>query len=522
MLAQVYSAKEEPDLAYNYLQISNKINKELRETIGETEVDKNTAKQLEEKDKVITNLSEMNLQQERDIRRNTLLGLLSVAFIAILSLLTLSLYRNNRIRERANELLLEQRDELKVAKEKAEQATKAKAEFLSTITHELRTPLYAVTGLTKLLIDENPSKAQKQHLNSLKFSGEYLLSLINNILDLNKLEAKKMQLRNDTFKLKKRLKAVIVALNHSAEKRSNKLMLDYDNEIPKFLKGDALKLSQVFVNLVGNAIKFTEKGEIIIRVKQLKKDKTHSYIRFEIIDNGVGISDEQMTFIFDSFSQGSLDINRKFGGTGLGLTIVQQIITLMDSKVEIDSTLGEGSTFSFEVKLEHTNTLSKETIESVPLKDLEKLTAPSTFQVPEESKEEKVKIHSNFLSGKNILVVEDNKINQMITRKILQKHGAMCDVSENGEKAIALARDLDFDLVLMDIHMPGIGGVEATKQIRTFDKKLPIVALTAVTLEDDGKQFYDAGFNAIIPKPYNEAEFFKIIGNCLKTSSETD
>ena len=221
-------------------------------------------------------------RQQRSISFSKITTGLSIALIVILSLLTLSLYKNNNLRAKANILLKDKNTELQLSKEKAEKASMVKAEFLSTITHELRTPMYAVTGLTHLLLEENPKPEQKEHLRSLQFSGEYLLNLINNILDLNKLEANKVEIEKTTFNLKKRLNDVLITLNKSAVDRKNNLVLEFDDEIPKKLEGDSVKLSQILINLIGNSLKFTQNGDVIVRVKKLgeKKDKVMCLCRW--------------------------------------------------------------------------------------------------------------------------------------------------------------------------------------------------------------------------------------------------
>lgn len=439
-------------------------------------------------------------ETERTLKVNKLTTILSVALITILSLLTLSLYKNNNLRARANDLLQKKNSELVTAKENAEKASLAKAQFLSTITHELRTPLYAVTGLTHLLLEESPNENQKEHLNSLKFSGEYLLSLINNILDLNKLEAKKVEMLESSFNLKKRITDVLVALKNSAEDKKTKLHLEFDQNIPKKLKGDPLKISQILINLIGNSIKFTENGDIWVRVKQVKQNDCKVLLRFEVEDTGEGISKEKQKAIFENFTQGSLQINRKFGGTGLGLSIVKNLLNLMDSEIHLESELGEGSLFYFE--------LSFEALEPA---------APQSQQadvIPEP-------LSNDIMHNKKILVVEDNKINQMITRKILEKNKVICDVADNGTIAISKVENNHFDLILMDIHMPGISGIEATREIRKFNESIPIIALTAVTLEESLDEFYLNGFNDIIPKPYKTEEFFQKINKYLSQEKAT-
>lgn len=435
-------------------------------------------------------------KQQKSINFGKMTTGLSIALIVILSLLTLSLYKNNNLRAKANELLQDKNNELQLAKEKAEKASLAKAQFLSTITHELRTPLYAVTGLTHLLLEENPKPEQKEHLNSLKFSGEYLLSLINNILDLNKLEANKVEVEKTTFHLKKRINDVLVALKKAADDRKNNLQFEYDESIPDKLIGDPLKLSQILINLIGNSLKFTQNGDVIVRVKKMKEENNNVLLHFEVEDNGVGISKKKQKSIFESFSQASLQINRKFGGTGLGLSIVKNLLQLMGSRIQLESQLGKGSTFWFDIN----------------------------FAISEEAPENKnpnniiYDVDYIALENRKVLVVEDNKINQMITKKILEKNKMECLVADNGMDAIKLVQEHNFDVVLMDIHMPGISGIEATQEIRKFNKQLPIIALTAVTIDENLDDFYRAGFNEIIPKPFKTEEFFEKIYRTLEKS----
>jgi hypothetical protein len=389
--------------------------------------------------------------------------------------------------------------ELTKAKENAEKASLAKAQFLSTITHELRTPLYAVTGLTHLLLEESPTENQKEHLNSLKFSGEYLLSLINNILDLNKLEANKAEVLDASFDLKKRISDVLVALKNSADDKNTKIHLDYDTSIPAELKGDPLKISQILINLIGNSIKFTDNGDIWIKISQHHSEDKFVYLDFKIEDNGEGITKEKQSAIFENFTQGSTQINRKFGGTGLGLSIVKNLLTLLGSEITLESELGKGSTFYFRLKFE--------------AKESKTPTATSS------SKD--IKPQEDLLAGKHILIVEDNKINQMITKKILEKQKVKCEVADDGSIAIEKIKENNYDLILMDIHMPGISGIEATKEIRKFNTEILIIALTAVTLDNNLDEFFLNGFNEIIPKPYKTEEFFSKINKQLALRQTT-
>jgi signal transduction histidine kinase/ActR/RegA family two-component response regulator len=499
-LSKIYEATGDYETSLEYLQKSYARNDSIIAMNKEVLAEQANAKYgVDALQSSLNELSIQNAEQESKLKVNKLTTILSVALITILSLLTLSLYKNNNLRARANELLQKKNTELTKAKENAEKASLAKAQFLSTITHELRTPLYAVTGLTHLLLEESPTENQKEHLNSLKFSGEYLLSLINNILDLNKLEANKVEIMEASFDLKKRISDVLVALKNSADEKNTKIHFNYDDTIPEELKGDPLKISQILINLIGNSIKFTEDGDIWINVSKNSREGNNVLLDFEIKDNGEGISKEKQKAIFENFTQGSTQINRKFGGTGLGLSIVKNLLSLLGSEINLESDLGKGSTFTFQLKFEAKEV--DKSINNTPTKEAEPV--------------------ENKLEGKNILIVEDNKINQMITRKILEKHGVKCEVADNGTIAVEKTQEKEYDLILMDIHMPGISGIEATKEIRKFNSEIPIIALTAVTLDDNLDEFYLNGFSDIIPKPYKTEEFFLKINRQLAFKKST-
>ena len=422
-----------------------------------------------------------------NVNRSEITAILTSAFLTIISLLAVSLYRNNQIKLKTNDLLQTKNRELQAARDAAVQAMEAKTNFLSTVSHELRTPLYAVTGLTHLLLEENPSENQKEHLKSLKFSGDYLLNFINDILQINKIDADKLEPLAIEFSLKKVLAEVINSLQQTAKENKTTLILKYDDQIPGLLMSDPLKLSQIFMNLIGNALKFTRQGEVVVTARLEEKVEDDVIIYFEVRDNGIGISMDQQENIFDSFEQGSVQINREYGGTGLGLTIVKSLLGLFDSKINLESELGKGSSFYFELKLKSKASL----VDDIP------------FELTQKDYD---------LAGLFLLVVEDNKINQVITRKMLSKKDIRCDIASNGTEAIDLARKNDYDGILMDIHMPGISGVEATVQIRKFDKDIPIIALTAISLDDSLENFYAAGCNDVVTKPFKPEVFYQKIG----------
>ena len=474
-------------LANQYLKKHIKLNDSLL-SIKRSSLSQEKRMQL-----LIDNQTEYQKKQLADLEEqkaannlNKLTTILSIALITILSLLTLSLYKNNNIRLKTNNMLHKKNAELIVSKEKAELASKTKANFLSTVTHELRTPLYAVTGLTNMLLEENPKPNQIQHLKSLKFSGDYLLTFINDILQINKIEANKVDIEPEAFNLKKKMTNIIAALNNSATDNNVKIHFEYDNNLPENFIADQIKISQILINLIGNAIKFTKDGDIWVRaIKVSEKDELYS-VRFEIEDNGIGISEEKQNQLFESFSQGSIQINRKYGGTGLGLSIVKGLIQILKGTISLKSELGKGSKFMFELPLKYSEKVETEEVVNY-FKDISEID----------------------LKNINILVVEDNKINQMITKKILNKMKLNCDVIDNGEDAVNMVKDKNYHVVLMDIHMPGISGLEATRLIRTFNKDITIFALTAVTLEDKMHEFDEAGFDDIISKPFKQEDFEK-------------
>ncbi len=503
--------------------------------------------------------------QNGELKGRELYSILLFVMLTLLSLLTMSLFKNNKLRARSNQALEGKNSALIDERDRAQDAAKIKADFLSTITHELRTPMYAVTGLTHLLLETDPRDDQQEHLETLQSSGEYLLSLIDNILDFNKLEANKVELEQIPFELKKRVEDITTSLSNQAKDQGNNLSLEFDKTIPSRVIGDPVKISQILINLIGNAIKFTKTGNIWIRVNQVKQIEDRCLIHFEIEDNGKGISEEKQQDIFNNFTQEGSSTTREYGGTGLGLAIVKNLVTLMGSDIQLDSKIGRGSIFSFDLWFELPDTnkfyedknlkvyqaaddgelpeykkpVRSETKKPKPLpkttdsydqpKKTEKLesepdrpkaTDPEGLHVNEQKEETSAqgkegndiirlkKATPKELISKKILIVEDNKINQMITRKILEGKNFDCDIANNGIEALGKIKENSYDLVLMDIHMPGMDGKQCTREVRKFDRELPIIALTAVTLDESEKEFYEIGFDDIIPKPFKMNEFF--------------
>lgn len=486
-LSNVYEKMLDKKTAYSYLKqhlnIKERISIRNNKRLGIDDYTKFKETQRL-KETIITN--NKIKEQEKTNKFSKLISILAIALISILSLLSLSLYKNNIIRNQTNLLLQEKNNELEIAKNKAEKASQARSEFLSTVSHELRTPLNAINGIAHLLLEENPKKRQLDYLSSLKFSGDYLTKFINEILEINKIESHNTEIEQTIFNLKKLLIDIQNSLKELALANNNNFILEVDPTIPDYLIGDPTKLSQIILNLINNALKFTEDGEIKVTVNLNTLEDNEATLYFEISDTGIGIPEDKLSSVFDSFSQGSTEVNRKYGGTGLGLTIVKKLIKMLGGKIKLKSIVDEGSSFSFNLAFK---------ISDLPL---EINTSP---KIDYDSK----------LVNKKILLVEDNKINQMITKKMLHNKKIICEIIDNGEDAIESVRNNKYDLILMDVHLPGINGTTATESIRCFDKTTPIIALTAISLHENREMLLSFGMNEVITKPFIPEDFYSTI-----------
>ena len=471
-----------------YVSLTDSIGKFNNSNLTENTVDKI---QFDKQLKTIEQLDKERKSQQKTLRFSKLISILSIALISILSLLSLSLYKNNKIRTSTNKLLKDKNKELTLEKEKAERASKARADFLSTVSHELRTPLNAINGITYLLLQEKPKVSQLNYLKSLEFSGNYLLNFINDILEINRLESDKVLIEKISFNLTELSENITASFKEFINENNINFHLNIDNSIIYNLKGDPTKLSQILINLLNNAIKFSKDGDVWFTIKKKSETENNVFLYFEISDNGIGIPKEKQDAIFDSFSQGSVEINRTYGGTGLGLSIVKKILEIMGSQIHLKSESGKGSTFSFELEFE------KGIRDNIVIEVNKKV---------------------EFLNQKNILLVEDNKINQMITKKMLEKRGITCKIIDNGEDAIEDVKTNSYDLILMDVHLPGINGTEATSEIRKFNNKIPIVALTAISLNENREMLLSYGMNDVITKPFEPEHFYTIVTKYLTSN----
>lgn len=404
-------------------------------------------------------------------------------------------YLEQKIASRTQKLLEREQDLLK-AKEEAEKSSHAKAEFLSIMSHEIRTPMNAVVNLTNYLIEDEPSNHQIENLNILKFSANNLLAIINDVLDFNKIELGKVDFERIEFDLLGLLDSIHYSMNVNALKKKISLFLDADIPLINLLIGDPNRLTQILNNLVSNAIKFTEKGKVTLRLRILNESYKDVQIKFEVIDTGIGIDDSQIDFIFNMFTQAASNTTRKYGGTGLGLAITKRLLQLQNSDIELDSKIGKGSNFFFVLNFKKGVSINAKRVLGVPREN-----------------------EAKSLMGIRVLVVEDNEVNVIVVKKFLKKWGVDFAHASDGVKALEKVKENQYDIILMDIHMPNMDGYSATKAIRMLPgehyKKIPIIALTASALMDHRGRIYDAGMDDIVVKPFNPAELYDMMSKYL-------
>ncbi len=372
--------------------------------------------------------------------------------------------------------------EMEVLNTRLEESTESKSNFLSTMSHELRTPLNSVIGIAKLLVDDNKDQKQQEQLDMLKFSAEGLLTLINNILDINKFDSGKMELESVPFNLYKLAESISKSMVHQPGEKKLKFSVEVDEELKRInFLGDPTRLGQIIYNLVGNAVKFTAEGEVSIRAKILMQKDGEYLIRLEVKDTGIGISESQQKRIFEPFMQASSSTTRKFGGTGLGLSIVKQLVELFGGEIYVKSVPGKGTSFFIEVTFTKT--------------DLR-----TTGQHTEVSHDE------NDLSDLRILLAEDNMMNIFFMQQLFKRWKITADIAENGEEVLVLLATKDYDVILMDMHMPVMDGMESAKQIRQLADPVKantyIIALTASVSDNIQAKVREFGMNDYLHKPF--------------------
>ncbi len=385
--------------------------------------------------------------------------------------------------------------ELLHARKKAEEATRAKAALLSTISHEIRTPLNAVVGIVNLLKGTGPTPEQTSLLNVLQYSSGHLLSLINDVLDLSRIESGKMELEEKSFPIRELIFSTLASLRVMADEKGLTLHAEIDEQIPALVSGDPVKITQVLTNLIGNALKFTPQGSVKVRLEAREIGDEFLAIDFSVIDTGIGIPPEKQQQIFEEFEQADPGIREQFGGTGLGLSISRKLLQLYGSRLAVESEPGRGSKFFFTLGL-------KKGAEAYGPAAPAKITADP-----------------QILKGKILLVAEDSQINVFVITRFLAKWGAQFDVAANGVLAVEKVMQKDYDLVLMDLQMPELNGYEAIRKIRRLESEkyryLPVIAFSAESGREVTEKAMAAGFAAFFSKPFIPEELLNCISTCI-------
>jgi signal transduction histidine kinase/ActR/RegA family two-component response regulator len=435
------------------------------------------------------------LNQEKT-RRNIIIGLGIAAF-----LLAIGLYSRLQYIRKTQRILEEKNRIIESEKEKAQASEQAKQTFLANMSHEIRTPMNAIKGMTDILLRRNPVDEQLGYLRAIKESSHSLLVIINDILDISKLEAGKVELEEIDFSLEKVLDNVKTIMGFKAEEKSLSLEMNIVEGTPRSLNGDPTRLHQILINLVGNAIKFTEEGRVRVKVDAgFQNEKGKKRFRFSVIDSGIGMDADRIDKIFKSFEQAYADTSRKYGGTGLGLSISKQLVELQGGKIWVESEKGQGSAFHFEIPYAVIETVQE--------------------KVKEEHKLSSAEVAAK-LKGIRVLLVEDNQFNAIVAQEELEDSIEEVEVvvAENGEIAVEKIKNKDFDIVLMDVQMPVMNGYESTREIRGLENgkaQTPIIAMTANVMKEEVERCYDAGMNDFIGKPFEVPELLLKIKQSTK------
>jgi signal transduction histidine kinase/CheY-like chemotaxis protein len=388
--------------------------------------------------------------------------------------------------------------ELAAARDKALAAAQAKSDFLANMSHEIRTPMNAVIGMAHLAMDGTESRQQRDYLNKILTASETLLVIINDILDFSKVEAGKLSLEAVDFNLAETLENVASVNAIAANAKELDLLFDYPPDLPP-LHGDSMRLGQVLLNLVNNAVKFTEQGQVEVRVEVLEQNDAEIELQFKVADSGIGMTEEQISNLFQAFSQADTSTTRQYGGTGLGLAICKQLVELMHGEIDVDSEPGTGSCFHFRIRFE--------------LGNADTLAMPQAYRpVPQDALQS--------LHGARLLLVEDNEINQQVAEGLLARVGISLNIVHNGQQAVEAVHSDAFDGVLMDMQMPVMDGLEATRLIRadTQFHDLPIIAMTANAMPGDREKCLEAGMNDHVSKPVDPNQLYATLIRWIRKS----
>jgi signal transduction histidine kinase/CheY-like chemotaxis protein len=410
---------------------------------------------------------------------------------------------------RAHKELEDHAEKMVYLREKSEAASKAKSTFLATMSHEIRTPMNGVLGMLQLLETTSLDKEQKEYVELSKSSANNLLSLINDILDFSKVEAGKIEIINREFKLYDLCRSFSEIFRDQVHKKRIQFSLEVDPTSPEYVIADESRLRQILFNLIGNAIKFTENGNVDVKIKpQSNAESSNLYLCFTVADTGIGISNEQLPLLFKPFSQLDNSLTRKYKGTGLGLSIVKQLVELMGGDIDIQSKEGEGTSINFTIPVSVTSKASIQRVNNIDFAESKTL-------------------HTNtFFKKLAVLIADDDEMSMSFIKRTLEKFGAYVLAVPNGVEAIRIAADKSLDFILMDIQMPAMDGVEATRRIRDGEagsnkKRIPIIAMTAFAMAGDKELFLAAGMNDYISKPVDIEELKTVIMRVMEKTSES-
>ncbi len=423
--------------------------------------------------------------QDQKMTASSKLVKMSLFFAGILLFFLIFMFKNYLDYRKLNKKLFESNEQLKIANIKSEEASLLKSQFLSNVSHELRTPLYGVIGMADIIESEHVELKKDKYFNALKFSSNYLLSLINDVLNVYKIEDTKFELIYENVEIRKEISVIRESLGIIAKSNKNELNIEVSEAVPQFIKTDLTRFSQILINLISNSLKFTKKGVVSIKLQLLEEDAVQK-IQIQIEDNGIGIPEEYLDKIFEKFVQVDVNLNEQYKGTGLGLSIVKRLVDLFKGEITVKSKINEGTIFTVEIPY----------IQA----DCEVIFKQNTVL---ESRSNKTHL--------KILIVEDNKINQMVTKKLLDKSDHTCKIAENGLEAIELVKKHNFDLILMDIHMPVLNGFDASKKIRELGITTPIIALTASDKNEIINEMAINGINDVLVKPFEIKDLQLII-----------